>query len=131
MLSDGVNQNKITCLEQFVKLTSQNAAKIFGMYPKKSIIGTLEKSSDADVTMIDLKKEKKFLQNCLVAIQIIVFMKAKNLKGWPVKTFVRGELVADNFEVVGKLGHGKLVERFPNHGHLELLLISYSEMIFS
>jgi dihydropyrimidinase len=34
-----------------------------------------------------------------------------NLKGWPVKTIGRGHLVAENFEVVGKLGHGKLVER--------------------
>jgi len=34
-----------------------------------------------------------------------------NLKGWPVKTIVRGHLVAENFEVVGKLGHGKFVDR--------------------
>ncbi|MGB0855701.1 MAG: hypothetical protein ACPGQP_01555 [Nitrosopumilus sp.] len=34
-----------------------------------------------------------------------------NLKGWPVKTMVRGELVAEDFEVIGKLGHGKLVTR--------------------
>jgi len=33
------------------------------------------------------------------------------LKGWPVKTIVRGELVADDFEVIGKPGYGKLVER--------------------
>ena len=55
LLSEGVNKNKIS-LEQFVQFTSLNAAKIFGMYPKK---GTLEKGSDADITMIDLKKEKK------------------------------------------------------------------------
>ncbi len=54
LLNDGVNQNRIT-LEQFVQLTSKNAAQIFGMYPQK---GTLEKNSDADITMIDLKKEK-------------------------------------------------------------------------
>ena len=55
LLNDGVNQDKIT-LEQFVQFTSTNAAKIFGMCPQK---GTLEKNSDADITMIDLKKEKK------------------------------------------------------------------------
>ncbi|WP_299290774.1 amidohydrolase family protein [Nitrosopumilus sp.] len=110
MLSDGVNQNRIT-LEQFVKLTSQNSAKIFGMYPKK---GTLEKSSDADVTMIDLKKEKKVSSELFGGNSDYCVYEGKTLKGWPVKTFVRGELVADNFEVVGKLGHGKLVERFPN-----------------
>ncbi|MDH3764647.1 MAG: dihydroorotase family protein, partial [Nitrosopumilus sp.] len=50
LLNDGVNQNRIN-LEQLVKLTSQNAAQIFSMYPQK---GTLEKNSDADITMIDL-----------------------------------------------------------------------------
>jgi dihydropyrimidinase len=34
-----------------------------------------------------------------------------NLKGWPVKTIVRGQLVAENFEVIGKLGYGKFIER--------------------
>jgi len=33
------------------------------------------------------------------------------LKGWPVKTIVRGQLIAENFEVIGKLGYGKLVDR--------------------
>ena len=55
LLNDGINQNKIT-LEQLVQFTSENASKIFGMYPHK---GTLQKNSDADITMIDLKKEKK------------------------------------------------------------------------
>ena len=109
LLNDGVNQNRIT-LEQFVKFTSQNAAKIFGMYPKK---GTLEKSSDADVTMIDLKKEQKVSSELFGGYSDYIVYEGKNLKGWPVKTFVRGELVADNFEVIGKLGHGKLIERFP------------------
>ena len=109
LLNDGVNQNKIT-LEQFVKFTSQNAAKIFGMYPKK---GTLEKSSDADITMIDLKKEQKVSSELFGGYSDYIVYEGKNLKGWPVKTFVRGQLVADNFEVIGKLGHGKLIEIFP------------------
>ena len=80
------------------------------MYPKK---GTLEKSSDADVTMIDLKKEQKVSSELFGGYSDYIVYEGKNLKGWPVKTFVRGQLVADNFEVIGKLGHGKLIERFP------------------
>jgi len=34
-----------------------------------------------------------------------------SLKGWPVKTIVRGHLVSEDFQVVGKLGHGKFVKR--------------------
>ncbi len=107
LLSDGVNQNRIT-LEQFVQFTSQNAAKIFGMYPQK---GTLEKNSDADITMIDLKKEKKVTSDLFGGFSDYIVYEGRNLKGWPVKTIVRGEIVADNFEIIGKLGHGKLVER--------------------
>ena len=107
LLNDGVHQNKIS-LEQFVRFTSTNAAKIFGMYPQK---GTLEKNSDADITIIDLKKEKKVTSELFGGFSDYIVYEGRNLKGWPVKTIVRGELVADNFEVIGKLGHGKLVER--------------------
>ena len=71
LLNDGVNQNRIT-LEQFVKFTSYNAAQIFGMYPQK---GTLEKNSDADITMIDLKKKRRLLLNYLDHFLIILCMK--------------------------------------------------------
>ncbi|KFM17967.1 D-phenylhydantoinase protein [Marine Group I thaumarchaeote SCGC AAA799-P11] len=107
VLNDGVNQNKIT-LEQFVRFTSKNAAQIFGMYPQK---GTLEKNSDADVTMIDLRKEKKVTSELFGGFSDYIVYEGRNLKGWPVKTIVRGELVAEDFEVIGKLGHGKLVQR--------------------
>ena len=107
LLNDGVNQNRIT-LEQFVKFTSQNAAQIFGMYPQK---GTLEMNSDADITMIDLKKEKKVTSDLFGGFSDYIVYEGRNLKGWPVKTIVRGEIVAEDFEVIGKLGHGKLVER--------------------
>ena len=111
LLNDGVNQNRIT-LEQFVQFTSQNAAKIFGMYPQK---GILEKNSDADIVMIDLKKEKKVTSDLFGGFSDYIVYEGRNLKGWPVKTIVRGEIVADDFEVIGKLGHGKLVERKINH----------------
>ena len=107
LLNDGVNQNRIT-LAQFVCFTSQNAAQIFGMYPQK---GTLEKNSDADITMIDLKKEKKVTSDLFGGHSDYIVYEGKNLTGWPVKTIVRGEIIADDFEVIGKLGHGKLVER--------------------
>ncbi len=107
LLNDGVNKNRIT-LEQFVRFTSQNAAQIFGMYPQK---GTLEKNSDADITMLDLKREKKVTSDLFGGFSDYIVYEGRTLTGWPVKTIVRGEIVADNFEVIGKLGHGKLVDR--------------------
>ncbi|MFB5622105.1 MAG: dihydroorotase family protein [Candidatus Nitrosomaritimum yanchengensis] len=107
LLSEGINKNRIS-LEQFVRFTSQNTAKIFGMYPKK---GTLEKDSDADITMIDLKKENKVSNGLFGGFSDYIVYEGRNLRGWPVKTIVRGELVAEDFEVIGKIGHGKLVSR--------------------
>ncbi len=107
LLSEGVNKDRIS-LEQFVHFTSLNASKIFGMYPKK---GTLEKNSDADITMINLKKENKVSNELFGGFSDYIVYEGMKLKGWPVKTVVRGEIVAEDFEVVGKLGHGKLVER--------------------
>lgn len=107
LLSEGVNKNRIS-LEQFVKFTSQNAAKIFGMYPQK---GTIEKNSDADVVLIDLKKENKVSNDLFGGFSDYIVYEGRNLKGWPVKTIVRGEVVAEDFQVIGKIGHGKLVPR--------------------
>ncbi len=107
LLSEGVNKDKIS-LEQFVRFTSLNAAQIFGMYPKK---GVLDKGSDADITMIDLKKEYKVSSDLFGGFSDYIVYEGMKLKGWPVKTIVRGQVVAENFEVIGKLGHGKLVER--------------------
>ncbi|QUC64331.1 dihydroorotase family protein [Nitrosopumilus sp. K4] len=107
LLSEGVNKNKIS-LQQLVQFTSQNAAKIFGMYPQK---GTLEKNSDADIVMIDLKKENKVSNELFGGFSDYIVYEGRVLKGWPVKTIVRGQLVAEDFQVVGKLGHGKLVPR--------------------
>jgi len=107
LLSEGVNRNRIS-LEQLVRISSLNTAKIFGMYPKK---GTLEKGSDADITMIDLKKENKVSSELFGGFSDYIVYEGMNLKGWPVKTIVRGHLVAENFEVVGKLGYGQFINR--------------------
>ncbi len=78
------------------------------MYPKK---GTLLKGSDADVTMINLKLEKKVTADLFGGFSDYTVYEGMKLKGWPVKTLVRGKLVAENFTVVGKCGFGELVKR--------------------
>ena len=107
MLSEGVNRDRIS-LEQLVHLTSYNAAKIFGMYPQK---GSLEKGFDADVAIVDLKLEKKVDNDLFGGFSDYIVYDGWELKGWPIKTMVRGEIVAEDFEVIGKKGHGKLVRR--------------------
>ena len=85
-----------------------NAAKIFGMYPTK---GSLEINSDADITLIDLKKEQKVTNDLFGGFSDYLVYEGWNLKGWPVKTIVRGKIISEDFQVVVKQGYGKLVSR--------------------
>ena len=107
LLSEGVNKDRIT-ISQLVNLTSVNAAKIFGMYPQK---GTFDANTDADITMIDLKKEQKVTNELFGGFSDYLVYEGWQLKGWPVKTLVRGEIISEDFEVIGKKGYGKLVPR--------------------
>ena len=107
LLNDGVNRNRIT-LEQFARVTSYNAARIFGMHPRK---GEIAKGSDADITMIDLKKEKKVTPDLFGGFSDYAVYDGMVLRGWPVRTIVRGETVAEDFEVIGRPGHGTLIRR--------------------
>ncbi|HMK32140.1 MAG TPA: amidohydrolase family protein, partial [Nitrosopumilaceae archaeon] len=107
LISEGVNKGRMT-LEQLVSLTSLNTAKIFGMFPKK---GSLQNGSDADITIIDLKKENKVSSQLLDGFSDYTVYEGWNLKGWPAKTLVRGEIVAEDFEIIGKPGYGKFVTR--------------------
>jgi len=107
MLSEGVNKNRIS-VSQLANLTSMNAAKIFGMYPAK---GSLELNSDADITLVDLKKEQKVTTELFGGFSDYIVYDGWKLKGWPVKTIIRGQTVSEDSQVIGKPGYGKLVSR--------------------
>ena len=49
-----VNKGRMT-LNHYVKVQSENAAKVWQMYPKK---GAIRLGSDGDVTIVDMDKER-------------------------------------------------------------------------
>ncbi len=88
----GVNTGKIS-LNKFVELTSTNPAKIFGLYPEK---GTIAVNSDADLLIFDEDKEVTISVDILHEnIDYTIYENFK-VKGWPLATFSRGELIAEN-----------------------------------
>ena len=107
LLHYGINKNRLG-LEQLIRVTSSNAAKIFGMYPKKGIIRI---GSDADITFIDLKREEKVSSEIFGGFSDYSVYEGLVLKGWPVHTLCRGTRITHDLDLVGKLGYGKLVER--------------------
>ena len=107
MVSEGVNKGRIS-LDQFVNLTSSNSARIFSMYPQK---GVLRQGSDADITMLDMRYERKVTPELFGGFSDYTVYDGMTLRGWPVKTMVRGKIVAEDFSVVEKPGYGRLVPR--------------------
>ena len=107
LLSEGVNKGRIT-LQRLANLTSLNTARIFGMYPKK---GTIQKGSDADIVIVDLKKEGKVSAENIDGYSDYSVYEGWNLKGWPVKTLVRGNIVAEDFKIISKPGYGNFIPR--------------------
>lgn len=110
MLSEGVNKERIS-LESLIRLTSENPAKIFGLYPRK---GAIQVGSDADLIVVDLKKEDTISVERLQCIADFTPFDGWKVKGWPIMTLVRGTVVAREGEVIGKPGFGQFVPSTKN-----------------
>jgi dihydropyrimidinase len=106
MMSEGVNKNRIT-VEQFVKVCSENVAKIFGIYPQK---GALSPGSDADFIIVDPKREWAMSVESLKSSSDYCLFDGMNVKGKVIKTYVRGELIAEDGELVAKTPHGQYIK---------------------
>jgi len=84
-------------LSRLVEMGSENPAKIFGIYPKK---GAILVGSDADFTIVDMKMEKTIKAEELHSKQKITPFDGFRVKGLPVYTIVRGEIVAERGEII-------------------------------
>ena len=103
----GVRSGKITP-NQFVAYNSTNPARIFGLYPRK---GALLAGSDADIVIWD--PEKKVTYGVAVAHQRTDYnlYEGWELTGMPEKVFLRGKLIVNGEEWLGKAGDGMFLKR--------------------
>lgn len=101
VVSEGYNKGRIS-LSKLVEVLSTNAAKHYGLYPKK---GALNIGSDADFTIIDLDKEWTIERETMVSMCGYTPLEGMELKGKVAKTIVRGNLVYQDEEsgVLGEL----------------------------
>jgi dihydroorotase-like cyclic amidohydrolase len=105
LLSEGVNKNRIT-MEDFVKVCSENAAKLYSIYPQK---GALSPGSDADIIIVDLNRKWEMSVESLKSSSDYCLWDGKKVKGKVIKTFVRGQLVADDGELAADTPRGRYV----------------------
>jgi dihydropyrimidinase len=119
----GVVTGRIT-MNEFVAVTSTNAAKIFGMYPKK---GAVAVGSDADLVVWDPMREKVIgAATQQSAIDYNVF-EGKRVTGLPRFTLTRGQVAVFDGEVRTQEGHGEFVAREPN-GAVNRALSTFKEL---
>jgi dihydropyrimidinase len=112
LFSEGVNKGRIS-LNKFVEVTSTNAAKIFGMFPRK---GCIAAGSDADLVIIDPKEEhvisaKTQHMNCDYSAY-----EGMTLKGKCKTVILRGQVAVENNELLLKKGYGQFIKRNKTNG---------------
>lgn len=107
LMTDGVGAGKLS-LEEMVKMTSTNPAKIFGMYPQK---GVIQPGSDADIVLIDPEATMTLSSKTLhYGIDSSIY-EGKEVKGLAVLTMRRGEVIAKDGVFQGRPGTGKFLHR--------------------
>ena len=99
---------KRMALEDMVMKLSTNPAKIMGLYPRK---GVIEVGSDADLAIIH-----PTLSRCVDCAEMETNADWSPFQGWNLAgfsrtTISRGDVIVDDYEVVGREGRGQWLPR--------------------
>ena len=111
----GVNTGRLTPNE-FVRVTSTNAAQIFNLYPRK---GAVVQGADADLVVWDPQGSRTISvathhQN----VDFNVF-EGITVKGLATHTIAHGELAWADGDLRAQRGHGRYLKRPPNPAYFE------------
>jgi len=107
LYSEGVHNQKIS-LTKYVEVTSTNAAKIFGMYPRK---GTIAIGSDADIVIFDPNKKHTISvdthhMNCDYSAY-----EGQKVIGKTETVILRGKVAIEKGDCLLKAGYGEFIAR--------------------
>ena len=105
MITEGVLKNRIS-IEKLVEICCSNTAKILGIYPRK---GTISIGSDADLVIVDMDKTLEVTPETLQTGTDFTIYEGWKLKGWPVLTMVRGDIILEEDQVIGQPGTGTII----------------------
>lgn len=105
----GVGAGRITP-NRFVELTSTNAARIFGLYPRK---GSLQVGADADLVVWDPDRELTYGVKYAHHRTDYNLWEGRELRGFPERVFLRGQLIVDGDRWLGRPGMGRFLPREP------------------
>ena len=108
VLSEGVNKGRIS-ISRLQQVCCENPARVFGLYPKKGII---RKGSDADLVIVDLKAKRKVRGDKLHYKVGWTPYEGWKLKGWPILTIRRGQIIFEDGQIHAKTGAAKFLPMF-------------------
>jgi dihydropyrimidinase len=94
-------------LSRYVDLVSTNAAKVMGLYPRK---GAISVGSDADIAILDPTRRGKVRAADLHETDYTPW-EGHDIFAWPVVTLMRGRVVVENGQYLGREGEGRYLKR--------------------
>jgi len=109
LFSEGVGTGRLS-LERFVEVTSTNAARLFGLYPRK---GAIRRGADADLVVWDPRARRRIDGSRMRSRAGYSVYDGWDVQGWPAITISRGELVWERDEIRGSPGRGRWIPRDP------------------
>lgn len=95
-------------LNQWVQLTSTNAARIFGLYPNK---GTIQPGSDADLVIFDPNRTGTLSVDMLHENVDYTPYEGFPYHGQSMTTILRGDVIVQNGKWMAKEPKGRFLER--------------------
>jgi dihydropyrimidinase len=107
----GVKRGRLD-LHQFVSSASTQAAKVFGLYPRK---GAIKPGSDADLVIYDPNYRGTIsVKTQTMNVDYNPF-EGMTIEGRPHVVTVRGQVAARDGKFVGQTGRGRFLNRQPSH----------------
>lgn len=112
LFSEGVLKRKCIDVKRFVELTSENPAKLFGLYPQK---GAIQIGSDADMVIwhsqetfapFRLNHDRDLHDGCDYSPY-----EGIEFRNWPRITLLRGQVVFRDGTVTGNKQLGRFLKR--------------------
>ena len=112
LYTHGVSRGDLS-LERFVEVASTNAARLFGLYPRK---GAIAVGSDADIVVYDPGHRGAISAATHKMNVDYSAFEGFEIDGRPSVVTVRGQVAVRDGEFVGEPGRGRLLRREPLRG---------------